>query len=578
MRVFPAPSRPFFGSAGVLRRRTRSVGLAGALLSACLAAAGCPAPASTAPTTPAFETAQFAPDFAFGTALSQWQACGDLAADGQNVVDSNWRVWTERNKVELHAKNPMGSGFCQQFVDDIARAKALGLDTFRLGIDWSRIEPAPDQFDEAELDLLVDMLEAVRAADMEPVLTFYHWVVPTWVQNPVSGDGNVDMLRDPNSGIDAHFEDYVRHVLPRVAGLVDTYTVLNEPLSVIVVGYVDGRFPPGRVLDIEGATNVGLNMVKMHARAYDAIKELDTQDAVGGDGVTSFVGLTMTANDFLPIDADNRHQVFAAGSMSYVFNNWIMNALTTGAVDVNLDGDHEDTDTTPPEGIDPALKGRLDFVGVQYYGPVEVLDAPAFTSLHPLYGFPVQDVRQLPADDPEPKLPPHNGMGRRISASGFADTLDIYAEFGLPMIITENGTTRNDFPVLGEDPMTGEERLDALPLVEAQAATYLVEHLWELGKGIEEKGWDVRGYYHWSLTDNFEWQEGWLQRFGAYAVDETADGMPRTLSLMGEALRDVATARAVDQDVWEKWVAPYATDALGGGLTTSRDPMAPLTK
>ena len=110
------------------------------------------------------------------------------------------------------------------------------------------------------------------------MLTFWHWVVPAWVQNAdVSAPGGyVDLMADPDRQVVDAWEAMVRHVTPRVAGLVDTYTVLNEPFSMISAGYLNADFPPGAFLNVPDATQFAICLLFMQARAYDAIKELDT--------------------------------------------------------------------------------------------------------------------------------------------------------------------------------------------------------------------------------------------------------------------------------------------------------------
>jgi beta-glucosidase len=519
-----------------------------------------PSDTEPAPDGSTFDSVSFPDDFRFGTAIAQWQVEGDTGVDG-NVVDSNWHRWMEMDKAKGGQKNPIGNGFATQYVDDIARAKALGLDTFRLGVDWSRIEPEPDVFNDAELDHFVDVLDAVRAAGMQPVVTLWHWTVPVWVQqpDPDAAGGSVDLLATDDRAVVDHFEDFVRHVVPRIKDRVDTFTVLNEPFSIISVGYLDGRFPPGKRLDITGGTRVGINLAFMHAAAFNVIKELDDVDA-DGDGKDSFVGLTMTANDMYPEDATSAPQQKSAQSINYVFNDWFIEALTSGALDVNLDQDTDDVDTIPAEGIYDELKGTLEFIGVQYYGPGKVTDEGFLGQLlvdtAPLYGAPLLDVADYSGDGP---LLPHNAMGREISAPGFRDTLDRYAQWGLPLIVTENGTTTNARDEAIDTLRPG----DPLPAVvdeSAQAAMFILEHLYEVGHAIDD-GLDIRGYYHWTIADNFEWVDGQLQHFGAYSVDFNDPALPRTLNAQGEALRDVATARGIDEAVWSKWVlAKYPTD------------------
>jgi beta-glucosidase/6-phospho-beta-glucosidase/beta-galactosidase len=203
---------------------------------------------------------------------------------------------------------------------------------------------------------------------------------------------------------------------------------------------------------------------------------------------------------------------------------------------------------------------------VQYYGPVLVKEVAFLVDTAPLYGLPLTDVGSYSDTDDQKR--PHNGMGREISAAGFADTLDRYAKWNLPLIITENGTTTNLQPAY-DDEAGGP--IPAPVFDEDQAAMYLVTHLWEVGRAMQ-RGVDIRGYYHWTLADNFEWVDGRLQRFGAYHVDFDSEGYPRTLSKMGEALRDVAAAGGIDEALWDAYVGDeFSTDTTskGQGHTTS---------
>jgi beta-glucosidase len=494
-----------------------------------------------------FRAVSFPADFRFGTAVAGWQVEGDEGAAGP--VDSNWSRWMAMGKARGNQTNPDGNGFFTDYEAEIARAQALGIDTFRLSLDWSRVEPTPGAFDEAELAHFDDVLDAVTAAGLEPVLTLYHWTVPPWVQNPDADapGGKVDLIADKSREVVDAWEAFVRAVIPRVKDRVDTYTVLNEPLTMVVVGYIDGRFPPGQFFNIPLATDFGINLAFMHARAFDVIKELDDVDA-DGDGKDSFVGLTMT-----------------------VYNDWFIQAVTTGDLDVNLNGQiDEDFPTEPPEGHYPELANRLEFIGVQYYGPVKVKESALLNEVGPLYGLPLTDVHAY--SDPAKRLLPANAMGREISAAGFADTLDRYGKWGLPLIITENGTTSNtraDYPEIGDEP----EEPPPIPAVafdDAQAAMYLVTHLWEVGRALD-RGVDIRGYYHWTLSDNFEWVDGQMQRFGAYHVDFEDPAYPRTLAPIGEAYRDIISARGIDEALWNSWVLerfPSDGTEAGQGPTT----------
>jgi beta-glucosidase/6-phospho-beta-glucosidase/beta-galactosidase len=507
-----------------------------------------------------FATVTFPAGFRWGTALAQWQAEGDEGEQG--AVDSNWSRWMAMGKAKGAQQNPRGNGFHTRYSEDIARAKELGMTQFRLGIDWSRVEPEPDVIDDAELDHFVAVLDEVRAQGMEPIVTLYHWVVPTWVQNPDpdAPGGALDRMNTLDTSVVDDWEAFVRVVIPRIKDRVDVYTVINEPLSMITLGYIQGDFPPGRRLQIEEATNFGVTLLRMHARAFDVIKEVDDVD-IDGNGDDSWVGITMALNEITPDDPASTTQQRAAASLNYVYNDWALRALTAGALDFNFDGDAEDADTTPPESIDASLANTLEFIGVQYYGPGRVTDTSLIGQLlqdvAPLYGEPLLDVKKYSGAGVEL---PRNGMGREISAAGFRETIDRMATYNLPLFITENGTTTN----LAPDEVDEGEPLPALTYSEEQAAMYVVEHLYEVGRAIAE-GVDVRGYLLWTLVDNHEWVEGRLQRFGAFRVDFDDDNLPRIRTKVADAMAAVITAGKIDRAIWDAYVLPrYPTDVRAG--------------
>jgi beta-galactosidase len=197
-----------------------------------------------------------------------------------------------------------------------------------------------------------------------------------------------------------------------------------------------------------------------------------------------------------------------------------------------MDGDTEDADTVPPEGTYDELGGTLDWIGLNYYGPGRA-EAGVFHEVEPLRGIPLLSVERY-----DPALP-HNDMDREISAPGFLDTLRRYDRWGLPLYITENGCSDES---------------------DAQRPFYLLEHLRVLGTAIGE-GIDVRGYLHWSLTDNFEWARGFGERLGLYRVDYEDPALPRTENASARLYRQIIAAGGIDDAIWDEWALPrYPTD------------------
>jgi beta-glucosidase len=506
---------------------------------------------------------EFPEDFAFGTVVSQWPTEGDEGIDGP--IESNWRGWTSVGGVENDQTNADGNGFRTQFAGDAQRAGDLGLTHFRLGIDWSRVEPVPEQYDDRELDHLVEVLDAIRAEGMQPVLTLFDWVVPAWVQNPDPSaiGGRVDLLADEGQRdyVLTRWQAFVERVVGRVKDKVDIYMVLNEPVTLVSAAYIAGEQPPGLLLDLTGAVRYGVTAAYMQARAYDAIHALDDVD-VDDDGEEAFVGLTLRGSTFRAEPPDDADMQFAAESISYVFHDWFLQAVIDGDLDIDLDGAFDNDTTSPPEGSYPDLAGRTDFIGVQYSGPAVVKPDLILSQFHPLYGRPVYDV-----DEYDSRLP-HGGTGLEISAAALRETLDHFTRWGLPLYVSDNGSPRNDRP----DPDADDDSTGALQ--PEQTAFYMLEHLWEIGRAAQD-GLDVRGWFHWTIADSFEWTDGRRQKFGAYSVDFTDAARPRSITPVAEAIGDVASARKIDEEIWQRWALQmYPSDGRSdGGGTTS----APVT-
>ncbi len=470
---------------------------------------------------------RFPDGFLWGTASAAYQVEGREAPDGGSVA-SNWSEWEDDDRIIGHARSGRGSGFWELYAEDLDRAASLGNNAIRLGIEWARIEPQQGVWDDAALDHYVTVVQAARARGMTVFLTLYHWVVPTWVQ---SAAGGVDLVSAPTDEFAAALESFARHVVPALAADVDFWIPLNEPFSVMAAGYLRGDHPPGGLLDMEGAVQAGMNFIFGHARVAAAIRELDVEDA-DGDGRPALVGYAAAANEFPPKDPSNPADVFASERIGYIFNDVFPQAWTSGRLDVNMDGDTTDTDTTPPEGLFDNLAGTLDWIGVNYYGPGRA-EGGSFAGIEPLRGLPL-----LTVDDYDPLLP-HNEMGREISAPGFLDTLRRYAAWDLPIYITENGAADSD---------------------DSQRPFYLLEHLRVLGIAIGE-GLDVRGYLHWSLTDNFEWAYGFTERLGLYRIDFTDALLPRTELGSARLYRQIIAASGIDDAIWGAWaLARYPSD------------------
>jgi beta-galactosidase len=251
-----------------------------------------------------------------------------------------------------------------------------------------------------------------------------------------------------------------------------------------IPGVVEGNFPPG-AWSYPGVIRVILNMADANAAAYKAVKRRDPGSRVG------FVH-NMIA--FTPSDPSDPRDVQGTGHAEYLFDRLFMNAAVRGIRDLDVDG-----------VVDPGERRRksahkADFVGLNYYfrGRVTGLPAP-LTERIPLLDFLPSTVYASATNPGGPACPSTcTEFGWEVYPEGFRHVLGIAGSYGLPVIVTENGISDAD---------------------DDQRAAYLKSHLRALHKADRRGEADVRGYFHWTLVDNFEWAEGYHQRFGLFSYD-----------------------------------------------------------
>lgn len=500
-----------------------------------------------------FATVRFPGDFLWGTASAAYQVEG-TNDPVMGTVPSNWQEWEQFGKVREGQTNPEGSGFYTRYDQDFEKAQALGTNAYRLGLEWARIQPQPGSFNQAAIDHYREVIQAARARGLEPIVTLYHWVVPTWVQSPRTG---VDLLSEPptaeaaggrtvlKSAFADAFTPYAAEMARRLGDLVDIWVVLNEPYTVLLSGYLTGSHPNGKLLDVIGMRNAAVNYIIAYAAAYDAIKSNDPDSRVGNAAVGS------AAKPARPSDPDD---VSAAERINYLVNHWMTIAWTSGDLDVNIDQDTADPDGPVPEGnyLDQ-LGGRLDYIGFNYYSTLSVVHCPGLPDMvasDPEAAALAGNLLALPRPIGRPGAP-FSENGLEIDAPGLLETLRIYSSYAdetRPILILENGHGDCD---------------------DDQRPRYITEHLYQLGLAIEE-GIPVRGYMLWSLTDNFEWQDGREQCFGIYRVDydhDFARSETDTVPLYGRIIAE----GGIDKSLYQEYTAaPYPTDCLSIADRTQR--------
>lgn len=413
-------------------------------------------------------------------------------------------------------------------LDDVGLVAALGVDSYRFSIEWARIEPVRDHIDEAAIAHYRDELAALRAMGIHPLVTLHHFSNPVWVADPRDiactagpSDGNLCGLGSAGGAqIVAEMAQHAALIAQRFGDLVDDWGTLNEPINYLLAAYGIGSFPPGKITIAQFATGLVpavRDYIAAHAAMYHAIKANDTIDA-DGDGVAAEVGMSLSVADWEPA-RDHRpstapDDVAARDRLVYLANYLFTDAVLHGGFDADVDG--------TPDEQHPEWAGTLDWLGVQYYFRGGVTGAtalfPGVNGTPCLGGFDLGAC--LPAPDPSYCVP-------RMGYEGWTDGIhDILVGFhqrypDLPLVVTEAGIATD----------VGKRR-----------AENVVRVLESIARARDD-GVDVRGYYHWSLTDNFEWAEGFGPHFGLYAVDYAS--YARTLTEGGDVLRAIAGARQI---------------------------------
>lgn len=356
-----------------------------------------------------------------------------------------------------------------RYQQDFDLIRSFGHNTHRLSIEWSRIEPEEGVFAAKEILHYGRVLEALRERGVEPLVTLHHFANPLWL----SRNGGWE-----NPKAVDYFIRYAKMVAAEYGSLVRLWNTINEPVVYAYLGYVEGIWPPGERNLRKAATVMG-NMARAHALSYQAIHEATSDSTVG---IVKHIRNLDPLRAWHPLD-----RALAALSDS-VFNWRFLKSLDRGRLIWPLGWGQRA----------PYLKGTMDFVGLNYYTRQMI----GFDLSKPHKAFMQNQIRPGCST---------NDKGWEIYPEGLYRVLMRLKRYGKPIYITENGCA------------TADDRLRQL---------YLRDHLIQLHKAICD-GADVRGYYHWSLLDNFEWADGLTPRYGLVEVDyATQKRIPRTSALI----------------------------------------------
>jgi beta-glucosidase len=413
------------------------------------------------------ESLHFPPGFTWGVATSAYQIEGAAGADGKGP--SIWDTFC-RNRANITdgSNGDIACDHYHRYGEDVALMAGLGVDAYRLSMAWSRVQPNGwGAWNERGFDFYARLFDALQEKGIVPHLTLYHWDLPQALQEHGGW-----LARDTAY----RFADYAHEVARRFGDRVATIATHNEPWCTANLGYGNAQFAPG-VADAKAAVQVSHHLLLSHGLAMRAMRAAGTRSRLG------IVLNQWTADPATDSDADR-----ALAELEYARSvQWFMDPIFKGRYPELALRAHGANAPVVHGGDFDLIRQPLDFLGVNYY-------FRSFCSA------------EDPPRQPEGKLG-FTDMGWEIYPQGLTELLvKLKGEYELPPVyITENGMANADIPANGTVDDTA--RID-----------YVRRHLDALRSAMAQ-GVDVRGYFLWSLLDNFEWNSGYTKRFGIVYVD-----------------------------------------------------------
>jgi len=436
--------------------------------------------------------------FLVGVSLSTWQNSGDAAPGGR--PESNWGQFAPgthcgcipriRSGKKLNGRywpyrRTVGSGpdFWNRYEEDVKAAKALGCNSFRFSLEWARIEPQRGAIDEAALTRFGEIFDCIRAHGMEPMPTLYHFVYPAWFLR-LGG-----FARDANIAL---FVAFCELIFDRFHTKAKLWATINEANVQVFFGYICGNHVPGDLLALHKAGRVFCNLLVAHARVYRALKAMP-------GGAEAQIGIV---HNYMWFESKGRSPIYAfTRYLSRRLNHWYGNQLvldffTTGTFkwEHPLWGHFEHTEAELP---------RTDWIGINYYT----------RSLHNPVFVPTCRKGEYMTD-----------MPYRAYATGLYDAVQHMSQLNVPMYITETGIADRD---------------------DTHREHHIQQYMQQIERCVQD-GLDLRGVTYWTLTDNFEWDQGWTMQFGLYEFDPTTK--ERTLRVGARIIKKIYRVSAACRD------------------------------
>ncbi|MBI2011636.1 glycoside hydrolase family 1 protein [Candidatus Daviesbacteria bacterium] len=402
-------------------------------------------------------TLKFPEGFLWGSATSAHQV------EGANI-NNDWWQWEAQRPLSF--RSGLASDQYNRYEGDFELVKNLGHNAHRLGVEWSRIEPADGEFDTSEIRHYQQVLNSLKDKKIKIMLTLWHFTLPLWVAKKGGWE---------NPKISFYFERFVKRLVPEIKDFVDFWITLNEPTVYLYNLYIDPKWPGGKKTWLLRNIKTFFNFTSAHKKTYRVLKLLDPNKPVG------------IANNIQSFEPFHKHSI--PEQLAVVFSDIVTNHMFYFFT-----------------------KGTHDFLGVNYYFHYRLDHFPTISRPKKLFSALVGDKQ---------KFRDVSDLGWEIYPEGIFDIL-IDLKNHLPVYITECGIAS-----------TNDDR----------RTRFLIHYLQEIFRAIKS-GVNVKGFFYWSLLDNFEWHLGFNPRFGLVEIDY-GNNQKRTVRPSAYVYKEIAETNGI---------------------------------
>ncbi|XP_076854544.1 lactase-like a [Brachyhypopomus gauderio] len=500
-----------------------------------------------------FHYGTFPTGFSWGAGSSAYQTEGAWDKEGKGM--SIWDTFC--HKKDRISQNATGDSSCEGYYkikEDMSLMKDMKLNHYRFSISWPRILPSgmkSDQVNEKGIQHYDNLINMLMENHITPVVTLYHWDLPQALEEKYGGW--------QNSSMGNFFNDYASLCFERFGNRVKYWITFNNPWSMAVEGYETGEHAPGLRLKGTGAYKAAHNIIKAHATVWH------TYDTKWRNKQKGMVGISLSADWGEPVDIMNEGDLEAADRYVQFYLGWFATPLFNGDYPqvmkdyVARKSAQQGLGASRLPSFHPHemsyIKGTCDFLGIGHF-TTRYITQKNYPSNRGAGYFADRDLAELV----DPRWPNPGSEWLYSVPWGFRRLLNfVKTQYGNPMIyVTENGVS---------------EKMMCTDLCDEWRMQYLRDYINEMLKAIND-GVNVKGYTVWSLLDNFEWDEGYSERFGLYYVDFRSKSKPRYPKASVQYYKRIISSNGFpSQREVESWKRKATETCISSNQLLAADPL-----